>query len=99
MPTTRAARVVVGALVTTGPAYGLLAPEPWIWQAAAAGGVGGGGGGGVMPAQGAGAASELRGAGVPVVKSVALSFVSLQPPLARRSAVVDDGAGAGRPSA
>src|SRR2546422_9696438 len=38
---------------------------------------------------------QLRGLGAPVAKSAALSFVSVAPPLARRSDVVFDGAGAG----
>jgi hypothetical protein len=93
--------VTTPVVVTAWPAYGLVEPEPWICQIAAVGGAGGGGGGGgvVLPEQGAGATSELRGAGVPVEKSVALLSASVQPPFARRIAVVDDGAGAGLPSA
>src|ERR1700759_5630214 len=86
-------------VVTVWPTYGLVAPLPWICQIAAVGadggGAGGGGGGGVVPPlHGAGAVSELRGSGVPTAKSAALLLVSVQPPLTRRIAVVEDGAGA-----
>ena len=53
----------------------------------------------MAPLQVASGVAELRGSGVPTTKSVALLLVSVQPLPARKIAVVDDGAGAGLPSA
>ncbi len=47
------------------------------------------------PAQGLKADAVLRGVGIPETKSLELTSVSVQPPSARRSAVVLLGAGAG----
>lgn len=70
-------------VVTSVFANGEAAPLPWISGMVRATAV-----------QARGADALFRGAGDPVAKSAALSFVSWHPPRPRRSAVVLLGAGA-----